>query len=174
MTVKSLRKTVFTSVPKFLIITNRFSFKGFDLSIMLFARIGQTIRSGFHANNNQLAGRFQQIKVDYWTPKNPTNAYPQPNRDQEFPLYSSTLLYFDGSFVKIRNINFGYTFPYMLTQKWRIESIRLFTNIQQPKIWSSYMSRHNGVDPEIGEGTSTSSNVTPSTRVITMGLNVKF
>ena len=155
-------------------MTNHFSFKGFDLSVMIYARIGQTILSGFHAFNNQLAGRYQQIKVNYWTPKNPTNAYPQPNRDQEFPLYNASLLYFDGSFIKIRNINFGYTFPYSLTQKWRIESLRLFTSIQQPKIWSSYISQHNGVDPEVNEGTSIGSGVTPSTRIITVGVNVKF
>jgi TonB-linked SusC/RagA family outer membrane protein len=169
------RSYIGTEVPDWTgSITNRFSFKGFDLSIMVFARIGQTIRSGFHANNNQLAGRFQQIKVDYWTPKNSTNAYPQPNRDQEFPLFNTTLLYFDGSFVKIRNINLGYTFPNTLTQKLRMESLRFFTSIQQPKIWSSYINQHNGVDPEIEEGTSTGGNITPSTHVITMGLNVKF
>ena len=155
-------------------VTNSFSFKGFDLSVMVYARIGQTIRSGFHTNNNPLAGRFQQIKVDYWTPKNPTNTYPQPNRDQEFPFYNSTLLNFDGSYVKIRNINLSYTFPNNLTQKMRIASLRLFTNIQQPKIWSSYMSRHNGVDSELNEGNSIGDGITPSTRIITMGLNVKF
>jgi TonB dependent receptor len=155
-------------------LTNRFSFKGFDLSVMVFARIGQTILSNLHLYNNRLAGRFQQLKVDYWTPINPTNAYPQPNKDQESPRYSSSLWYFDGSFVKIRHINFGYTFPKKLTQKGRIETLRLFINIQQPKIWSNYMSQHNGVDPEVGEGTSTNTNVTPSTRIITMGLNVKF
>jgi TonB-linked SusC/RagA family outer membrane protein len=155
-------------------MTNYFSFKGFDLSIMVYARIGQAIRSSFHTTNNQLAGRFQQIKVDYWTPKNPTNAYPQPNIDQEFPRYNSTLLYFDGSYVKIRNISFGYTIPNSLTQKWHIAALHLFTNIQQPKIWSTYMSQHNGVDPEINEGDSAGSGITPSTRIVTMGLNVKF
>ena len=103
-----------------------------DLSILIYARIGQTIRSGFHANNNQLAGRYQQIKVDYWTPLNPTNEFPQPNKDQEFPVRNETLLYFDGSFVKIRNINFGYTFPNSLTKKLNIESLRLYSSIQQP------------------------------------------
>jgi TonB-linked SusC/RagA family outer membrane protein len=155
-------------------LTNQFSYKGFDVSVMVFARIGQTIRSNFHTENNRLAGRFQQIKVDFWTPNNPTNAYPQPSITQEFPWYSSTLSYFDGSFVKIRNINIGYTVPQKWTQKGRIASLRLFTSIQQPKIWSSYMSRHNGVDPEIVEGASTSSGVTPSTRIVTMGLNMKF
>ncbi len=65
-------------------------------------------------------------------------------------------------------------FPNNLTQKWRVASLRFFTCIQQPKIWSSYVSRHNGVDPEVNEGNSTSDGITPSIRIITMGLNVKF
>lgn len=155
-------------------LTNRISFKGFDASIIVYARIGQTLRSGFHANNNQLAGRYQQIKVDYWTPKNPTNEFPQPNKDQEFPVRNETLLYFDGSFVKIRNINFGYSFPTSITKKLRMESLRVFSSIQQPKIWSTYMSKYNGVDPEVNEGASTGGGVTPATKVVTIGLNAKF
>ena len=155
-------------------ITNRVSYKGFDASIIIFARIGQTLRSGFHQNNNQLTGRYQQIKVNYWTPKNPTNEFPQPNTDQEFPVNNTTLIYFDGSFVKIRNINFGYTFPSFLTKKWGMESLRLFSSIQQPKIWSEYITKYNGVDPEVSESGTTNTGVTPSTKVITVGLNVKF
>jgi TonB-linked SusC/RagA family outer membrane protein len=154
--------------------TSRFSYKGFDASIIVYARIGQQILSAFHRDNNQLAGRYQQIKVDYWTPKNPTNEFPQPNKDQEFPLYRETLLYFDGSFVKIRNINFGYTVPESVTKKIGVESLRIFSSIQQPKIWSQYMTKYNGVDPEVSEGGSIGSGVTPATKVITIGLNVKF
>ncbi|MBL7813944.1 MAG: TonB-dependent receptor [Saprospiraceae bacterium] len=155
-------------------LTNRFSYKGLDLSIIIYARIGQTILSGFHQNNNQLAGRYQQIKVDYWTPKNPTNEFPQPNKDQEFPVFNQTLIYFDGSFVKIRNINFGYTLPNNLTKKLGIEGLRIFASIQQPKIWSQYMTKYNGVDPEVSESGTTNSGVTPSTKVVTVGLNAKF
>ena len=104
------RSFIGSEIPKWSgSLTNRISYKGFDASIIIYARIGQTIRSGFHANNNQLAGRYQQIKVDYWTPNNPSNEFPRPNKDQEFPVRNETLIYFDGSFVKIRNINFGYT-----------------------------------------------------------------
>lgn len=154
-------------------ITNRFSFKGFDLSFFIYARIGQTILSGFHQNNNALAGRYQQIKVDYWTPNNPTNEFPRPNSSQEFPVYNTAIIYFDGSFVKVRNINFGYTFPSSLTQKLRLQSLRLFTSIQQPFIFSSYRTKYNGVDPETTNGT-VNSGVTPATRITTIGLNVKF
>ena len=154
-------------------ITNRFNYKGFDLSFFVYARIGQTILSGFHRDNNQLAGRYEQIKVDYWTPNNPTNEFPRPNANQEFPVYNSAIIYFDGSFVKVRNINFGYTFSSRLTQKLGLQSLRLFTSIQQPFIFSKYRSKYNGVDPETADGTI-NNNVTPATRITTFGLNVKF
>jgi hypothetical protein len=63
-------------------ITNRFSYKGFDLSFVTYARIGGTLVSAIH---QPLAGyltindgRRNQLKVDYWTPENPTNDFPAP------------------------------------------------------------------------------------------------
>jgi TonB-linked SusC/RagA family outer membrane protein len=161
-------------------ITNRFSYKGFDLSFFLFGRFGNMILSGFHRDNNALAGRYQQIKVDYWTPNNPTNEFPQPKSTQEFPVYNTTLIYFDGTFVKLRNVNFGYTFPQAVAKKLGMESLRLYTSIQQPKIWSKYRSKYNGIDPEAtitssGTGlTGVSNSVVPATSVTTVGLNIRF
>ena len=83
-------------------------------------------------------------------------------------------------FVKLRNINFGYTLSGKIAQKLGAESIRLFSSIQQPKIWSKYLTKYNGVDPEAaitGNPTGTTevnSGVTPSTTVTTFGLNIKF
>jgi TonB-linked SusC/RagA family outer membrane protein len=160
--------------------TTRFSYKGFDLSAFLFGRFGNMIVSGFHQNNNALAGRYQQIKVDYWTPNNPTNEFPRPKSTQEFPVYNTTLIYFDGTFIKLRNINFGYTFPQSIAKKLGMESLRLFSSIQQPKIWSEYRSKYNGIDPEAtitsaGNGTTNvGSGVTPATSVTTFGLNIRF
>lgn len=162
-------------------ITNRFSYKGIDLSFFIYARVGQMIISGFHQNNNALAGRYQQMYVNYWTENNPTNDFPQPNKDQEFPVNNTAIIYYDGSFVKIRNINFGYTLPERISTKLGLESIRVFSSIQQPKIWSKYRSKYNGVDPESSTSPTGGNNsesvgggITPATRVITVGLNVKF
>jgi TonB-linked SusC/RagA family outer membrane protein len=161
-------------------LTNRFEFKGFDLSFFLFGRFGNTILSGFHRNQLALAGRYQQIKVDYWTPNNPTNEFPRPKSNQEFPVYNSTLFYYDGTFVKLRNINFGYTFSKGIAKKIGAESVRFYSSIQQPRIWSSYLTKYNGVDPEAAITTSATGltavtdGVTPSTTVTTFGLNIKF
>jgi TonB-linked SusC/RagA family outer membrane protein len=154
-------------------ITNRFSFKGVDLSFFIFARVGQMIVSKFHQNSLTLQGRYNQIKVDYWTPNNPTNEFPRPNFNQEFPVYNTSFIYFDGSFVKVRNINAGYTFSPKFTQKLGIESLRLFASIQQPFIFSKYRSKYNGIDPESADG-NVNNDVTPATRVSTFGINVKF
>jgi TonB-linked SusC/RagA family outer membrane protein len=154
-------------------ITNRFSYKGFDLNFIFYARQGQTIISGFHQNLNQLAGRYEQMKVDYWTPNNPTNEFPQPKSNQEFPVNNGAIINFDGSFVKLRNINFGYAVPQKYAKMVGLESLRLFTSIQQPFIWSTYRSKYNGVDPETS-GNTVSRDVTPATTVTTFGLNAKF
>jgi TonB-linked SusC/RagA family outer membrane protein len=170
-----------SDIPKFSAgFTTRFEYKGFDLSVFLFGRFGNMIVSGFHQNRNQLAGRYQQIKVDYWTPNNPTNEFPRPKSNQEFPVYNTTLIYYDGTFVKIRNINFGYTFAPKIAKKLGMESLRVYTSIQQPKIWSVYRDKYNGIDPEAtitssGNGTtSVSENIVPATSVTTFGLNVRF
>lgn len=178
------RVIVGSDVPKFSAgMTNRFSFKNVDFSFFLFGRFGNTIVSGFHQNNNYLAGRYQQIKVDYWTPLNPTNEFPQPKSTQEFPVYNTTLIYYDGSFIKLRNVNLGYSFNESVAQKLKMESLRLFASIQQPFIWSTYRSKYNGVDPEVSIsnssggsslGNNVGSGITPATKVFTFGLNAKF
>ncbi|WP_238944386.1 SusC/RagA family TonB-linked outer membrane protein [Sandaracinomonas limnophila] len=154
-------------------ITNRFSFKGFDLSFFIFTRQGQMIMSKFHQNSNYLQGRYNQIKVDYWTPNNPNAYYPRPNFNQEFPAYNTAISYFDGSFIKVRNINLGYTFPAKVANKLGLSSLRVYASIQQPFIFSKYRSKDNGVDPETSNG-NVENNVTPATSVSTFGLNIKF
>lgn len=154
-------------------ITNRFSFKGFDLSFFIFTRQGQMIMSKFHQNSNYLQGRYNQIKVDYWTPNNPNAYYPRPNFNQEFPAYNTAISYFDGSFIKVRNINLGYTFPAKVANKLGLSSLRVYASIQQPFIFSKYRSKDNGVDPETSNG-NVENNVTPAVSVSTFGLNIKF
>jgi len=115
-----------------------------------------------------LSGRVNQYNVDYWTPDNPTNAFPRPNSNLESPYFGSTLRYFDGSFVKIRNINLGYSFPVELLRDIKIQSLRVYLSAQNPFVFSPYTSKYNGIDPE---NPTTS---TPPFRTFLVGLNVKF
>ncbi|MEO5564717.1 MAG: SusC/RagA family TonB-linked outer membrane protein, partial [Chitinophagaceae bacterium] len=68
-------------------ITNTVSFKGFELSAMLYIRKGGMYRSP----RPGLVGRFQSNSVNYWTPTNPSNEYQQPTRTSDVPVYWEAL-----------------------------------------------------------------------------------
>lgn len=176
------RQILGSAVPDFTLgITNRFTFKGFDLSFFVFGRFGQMIRSRFHTDQNSLAGRYNNLNIDYWTPNNPTNEFPQPVVTQEFPKFNSSLQYFDGSFIKIRNINIGYNVPESFASKLKMDGLRIYASIQQPFIFSEYITKYKGMDPETyvdGEqgvgGGDINASISPAARIITFGLNIKF
>ncbi len=163
------RQILGTDVPKLAGgMTHRFEYKGFDLSVLTFSRFGSMIQSPFHGSFRYLSGRVNQYKVDYWTKTNPTNDYPQPNANQESPLYGSTLSYMDGSFTKIRNINLGYNFSPKIAQTLKMQSLRLYVSVQNPFVFSPYTARFNGIDPEFP------TNSTPPVRTFLAGLNLKL
>ncbi|WP_255501629.1 TonB-dependent receptor [Olivibacter sp. SDN3] len=158
-------------------LTNRFAYHGFDLSVFLYFNFGNMIYSTFHEAHNTLFGRYNNLNVDYWTPDNPTNAYPRPNMNQERPVYSTSMAYFSGSFVKIRNINLGYNFPERWAAKIGAQSLRLYVTAQQPLIFSPYINQHQGIDPEGIDFNADNENLpvdTPPSRTWLFGLNVKF
>ncbi|MEO8403255.1 MAG: TonB-dependent receptor, partial [Chitinophagaceae bacterium] len=96
-------------------LTNHLQYKNFDLNFVLFGRFGQTVVATYLSADGGGAGypffmnsRVGQFKVDYWTPTNPTNAFPQPDAGVDGQKFTSTLTYRDGSFIKIRTIDLGY------------------------------------------------------------------
>ncbi|AQG80610.1 SusC/RagA family TonB-linked outer membrane protein [Spirosoma montaniterrae] len=167
------RVIIGSQVPEFTAgMTNRFSYKGFDLSFFLFARVGSTIRSGFHTAFSSLAGRYNNLDVDYWTPNNPTNEFPRPNQSQEAPVFQSTLQYFSGTFLKVRNINIGYNLPATLTNRLRMSGLRVFASAQNPFNFSEYRSKYKGIDNESFD--IVNQNQSPAVKQFTVGLNAKF
>ena len=152
-------------------ITNRFSYKGLDLSVFVYARVGQMLQSTFHDNFNQLFGRYNNLDVDYWTPTNPTNAYPRPNAAQERAVYSSSMRYFDGSYVKVRNITLGYALPNNLVEKVGLSRVRLYASVQNAFLFSPY----NAYDPEIYDANNQEvREEVPIPRVYLLGVNLSF
>lgn len=175
-------------------ITNRLSFKGFDLSIVTFARMGMKVvvpylsgtsggGSGFGFLNQ---GRSNQLVMDYWTPDNPTNAFPRPDAGGGVRNFTSTTSYQDGSFIKMRSINLGYTVTAKQLKKLGVTSARIYVNATNPFIIYSPLVRDNlAVDPEGNgygntiQGGNFNRFITvnlnnPPVRQFTLGLNLKF
>lgn len=148
---------------------NQFSYRNFDLSVFLVGRFGNTIYSGIHTGGTSaMTGRYNNFKVDYWTPDNPTNEAPQPRADLENPIWSSTRAYLSGNFVRVRNIGLSYSLPANTVQSvLGMQSLKFSVNAENPYIYAPYVRNHGGVDPETSTGTNT-----PSQWTLQFGINL--
>ena len=192
------RVVVGSRQPKFEAgLTNRFRFKGFDMSIVALTRVGATVVDPYSFGPSYYAtntGRRNQLNFDYWTPTNPTNEYPRPDqstRPNEWPTYGSTLGYHSGTFIKIRSIDLGYTIPATWAKSAFMSSARIYVQVQNPLIWAkdAYFQRNKAIDPDALSYSSrfdTSAGVTaanisfqggnnyPVTRSFIAGINIGF
>lgn len=82
----------------------------------------------------------------------------------------------DGSYLRIKNITFGYNLPRNLIKKISLENVRVYANIQNLHTFTKY----SGYDPEVGASTA-SSNVYgldngryPSPQIYSFGINLSF
>ncbi len=163
------RKIIGTDVPAFTGgMTHRFSYKGFDLTIVAYARIGQEIRDTSWGQSRFGSGRWNMLNLDFWLPSNTDSWIPEPNTSVVSPLYGTTLGVFDGSFVKIRNINLGYNFPTEVVEKLGLQSLNVFVSVQNPIWFSGFTNNDYGYDPEFP------TRLTPVAKTTMVGLNINF
>ena len=114
------------------------------------------------------------VKVSNAGTKTPRPSIQDPNDNDRL----STRYIEDGSYLRIKNITLGYTFPKKLLTKIKVDNIRLYTNIQNLYTFTKYM----GFDPEVGASTQDSSGLTfgvdngryPSPMTCSFGLNLTF
>ena len=160
------RKIVGTDRPDFVLgMNNYFAYKGFDLSVFMYARVGQTIKSEA-SGNYKIDGLENGPVVDYWTPENPTNSHPRPDKNKNLSsAYMSTLYYQDGSFLKIREITLGYSLPNTWLSKVKISKCRVYGTLK-----NFFTFSHMGpYDPERGGSLSF-----PMTKQVVFGINLNF
>lgn len=107
-----------------------FAYKGFDLELMFQGVAGVTqYLSGnrYHAFQNN--GQVSEIALDRWTPQNPSATYPRLSSDNNQNNYRfSSFWQRDGSFIKLRSAEIGYTFSDKFLSRLRIDQSRVFIN----------------------------------------------
>jgi len=146
-------------------LSNTVKYKNLDFSIYIYARIGQMINANSlnFSDNQGLQGNTWASNLDYWTPENPTNAYPRPNSNGGMQ-YVSTLAYTDGSYARIRDISLGYTLPQKLTGN-VFKRLRVYVSGKNLFTWSKLKN----YDPERG-----GSENFPMTKLALAGINATF
>ncbi len=159
--------------------------RNFDLTVVGAFRQGGLLISTFHSPNsylNMLSGRRGQIEVDYWTPDNPTNAYPRPGIGSDVgggisdsPAYGQTLQFFKNNYLKIRTITLGYNFKGEWMKAAGIGSLRAYVSVQNPFVLFSPYTKESGMDPETNSyagnnNVASGANALPN-RFVTIGFN---
>ena len=121
-------------------------YKNFDLNIYFYTRqkYGQVLGL---LTDEAGSTRYNHLNVDFWTPDNPTNACPKPaiTNPQDL-LVSSDYAYRDLSFIRLKNINLGYTLPKEISKKFYSEKFRVYFMVENPYTWTK--SDYVGLDPE--------------------------
>ncbi len=145
-------------------MTHRVDWKGLDLSVMAVARLGFLVQDSLrNGGQSTLAGRYNNIYVDYWTPTNPSNTEPRPNAAQENPDYGGIRGYQDGSFIKVRTITLGYTLPSRIVGPLHARSVRIYATALDPFMFTQF----SGLDPESALNAGV-----PSYRTLMMGITL--
>ena len=145
-------------------MTHRVDWKGLDLSVMAVARLGFLVQDSLRSGGQStLAGRYNNIYVDYWTPTNPSNTEPRPNAAQENPDYGGIRGYQDGSFLKVRTITLGYTLPSRIVGPLHARSVRIYATALDPFMFTQF----SGLDPESALNAGV-----PSYRTLMMGITL--
>ena len=194
-------------LPKFTFgFTNTFNYKNFDLSIFINGSVGNKVMnytsiqltdmSSTWRNQigEKIADRARLAAIDpdkvytdggMWY-NDVTNVY-VTNADTKTPraavgnTYNSIIsdrYIEDGSYVRLKNIALGYTFPKSITKKLYLENLRVYCNLQNVLTITGY----DGYDPEIGASTTDQHGYVfgldngryPSPFTCTFGINLSF
>lgn len=133
-------------------MTNNFSYKNFDFSVMVYTRQGVMGHSEFYQNFGTYTAEsdFNKLDMDYWTPNNTGGEFAMPimgdTGDAKDLGDGGGYHYVDMSFVKVGNIGLGYQVPALALEKFKISNCRLSLDVQNPFTFTDYQ----GPDPETG------------------------
>ena len=149
-------------------------YRGFDLGIFLQGIAGVEGRLTGYAD----VAFFNLGNIQRWQMEGRFN----PDQPVRYPAYPrlevvsnsgtpnnviSDFWVLNASYLRLKNIQLGYTLPSILTNKLRINHVRIYSSVENPVTWSNYRP---GWDPEINTGGA----YYPILSTYTFGLNVRF
>lgn len=161
------------------------SHKGFDLTVFAqgVGRRTMMLRGElvepFHSNYGMTMYRHQ---LDFWTPQNPNAYYPKPadaGSQSSVNNYrrGSDMYLYDGSYLRLKNLQLGYSLPQAVSQKLGMQAFRAYVSGQN----LFTLSNVKFVDPELSEfdnnlrsGGANSGRAYPSMVYYGFGLDITF
>lgn len=164
-------------------LTLNASWKNWDVMIYMYGVVGMKINSYAAMKMTQLyktGGGIQNTLKEYidnaWSESNPNAVYPRMTIvDNNTNMKASDAYVKKGDFLKIANIQIGYTFPKRWLQPLRMDNARIFASVENLACFSGY---NKFGDPEVGNAavlqTGFDGGRYPYPRTFTFGLSVQF
>ncbi len=158
-------------------------YEAFDLSIFLQGVSGNKIYNFMKYYNNFMFDYFNKSVdiLNAWSPANPDSKIPAlSTKDANNELRPSTFFIENGAYLRVKNVQLGYTLPASMAQKIKASKFRIYLQAQNLLTFTKY----TGLDPEVGMQNYGSDNrnldmgvdrgLYPNSRTYTFGVNVTF
>ena len=150
--------------------TGNIAWKGFDFSFMWQGVIkAQTRVSGALAEGGNFEGFTLDIFKDYWTPENINARFPRPRKSVDYNSMMSDFWVINANYLRLKNIQLGYTAPREWTKKFYIDKARIY--LAGSNVLTFSPLKEWGLDPEFVAGRFL---YYPQTTVYTIGVNLTF
>jgi len=158
-------------------VNTNFAYKNFDFTLDIQGVAGVDVYNaalGFRFGNENFTKEFYDNR---WTGAGTSTTNPSPNLAGSTNAVPNSYYVESGAYVRMRNIQLGYTLPQSILEKWKVKKLRLFLNAQNAVNLFGY----RGFSPELSSMTNTSptsagidSNVYPLSATYNFGVNLTF
>ena len=150
--------------------------KGFDFNLFL-QGVGKA--SGYirgaarHAYINESSAP-QTFHLDRWTPENPGASYPRFTYQLSHNQRLSTFWLEDASYLRLKNIQIGYTLPKNLTEKYRISRLRIFASADNLFTKTNFFYAYDPETPVSSSALVNSGGYYPQVKTFIFGINLNM
>ena len=153
------------------------SYKNFDFSVLFQGAANSSKKASkkFYQGWQQDGSALDFLKDWSWTQEkyergeNITFPHVSANRSQEHNYQNSTLWIRDSKYLRLKNVELGYTLPQRITQKANIKQLRIYANLYNCLTFSS----QKFFDPEQLESQYSFASY-PQIMSFNVGINLKF
>lgn len=148
------------------------SWKQLDVSLLLQGVLrNRTYLTGYATTPFQYGGTFTTDLLDSWRPDNRDARYPLMRQDQSVNTEFSDWWLFDSRYLRLKNLQLGYTVPNHLLQRAKVSYLRIYV-IMENAFTLKAKDFPSSYDPEIDNWQSGVN--FPQLKTYSLGLNLKF
>ena len=153
-------------------VTLNAGWKGIDFLLFFTGAGGNKILNALN-NIDYTTNRLLYLTEDRWTPTHTNGTMPAANASNMALFLISSGVVSDASYLKIKQIQLGYSFPKKLLSKIKIDNLRLYASMDD---WFTF-TKYQGFDPEIiGQGANmgVDKGNYPTSKKLVFGVNITF